>query len=335
LRLTHRSVSITDRSSIGEARRVAMQAAQSLGFNESRRSDIGIVATEAASNVLSHASSGELLVCPFVDGDTARLDVLALDSGPGIREIGRAMEDGFSTGGTQGQGLGAIRRLSDEFGLYSPPEKGTVCWSRFRTLSVLEAPDFGLINVPVQGETLCGDGFLVLSGVSRSVYMVVDGLGHGAGAAEAADEAILTVRQHAARPLAEIMTRCHDALRKTRGAAMSIAAVDHQRRQLSFIGIGNVAAMLITGGVSKGLTAQNGTLGLMLPREPQEYTYPIERSTSLLMFSDGLSTKVGIGGFPGLQNRHPAILAAVLYRDFTRKRDDATILCAPIGKDAA
>ena len=68
-----------------------------------------------------------------------------------------------------------------------------------------------------------------------------------------------------------------------------------------------------------------------MPRLPQEYTYPIERNTVLLMFSDGLNTKSSISQYAGIQNRPAALIAAILYRDFSRKRDDATALVAPLG----
>lgn len=334
MRPTHKSIAITDRSSIGEARRVAAHTAMTLGFNEERRSDIGIVATEAATNILMHAQTGELLICPFSEGETIWLDLVALDSGPGIRDIDRAMEDGFSTIGTAGQGLGAVDRLSDFASLYSTGEKGTVYWSRFMAGEAVPTSSAGVINIPVRGESQCGDGFFMEIGDSRSLYMVVDGLGHGAGATEAAEEAIATVRRFSRESLTEIISRSHDALKKTRGAAMSIAAVDHDRLIVTYAGVGNIGAALITGSNSRSLVSQNGTLGAVLPRVPQEYTYPIERKTSLLMFSDGLSTKVGIAEYPGIQNRHPALIAGVLYRDFGRKRDDATALFAPIGGTA-
>jgi len=333
VRLTHRSIAISDRSSIGEARRVAVHAAYTLGFDEAQRSDIGIVATEAATNILNHARSGKLLVCPFLQDTSSWIDLFALDCGPGIAEVGRAMEDGFSTHGTAGQGLGAIKRLSDESAVYSAAGKGTVCWARFLNGPVVPPMAAGVVNVPVQGESLCGGGFLIVHEASRSLYMVVDGLGHGPGAAAAADEAVDMVKRFSSRPLAEIMSRSHDALKKTRGAALSAAAVDHKSRVLSYIGIGNVSAVLVTGSASKFLTAQNGTLGLAFPRSPQEYTYPVERNTLLLLFSDGISTKAGLSAYPGLQNRDPAVIAAVLCRDFSRKRDDVTVLCAAVGRD--
>jgi len=331
LRLNHKTIAIDDKSSIGEARRAAVQLAQALGFDEGRRSDIGIASTEAATNVLLHATRGELLLCPFVDGDHFWLDIFALDEGPGIRDLGRAMEDGFSSIGTAGQGLGAIARLSDESSLYSSPGKGTVYWCRFQSGSASSAAAVGLVNVPIRGESVCGDNYFLQINSVQSLYMVVDGLGHGPGAAEAADEAVAVVSQSAGEPTSEIITRVHNALKKTRGAAMSVAVVDHDRRIVTYAGVGNISCNLLHGVTSRSLVSQNGTLGAVLPRVPQEYTYPIEPNTILLMFSDGLGSKASLVGYPGLQNRHPALAAGILYRDFSRRRDDATVLVAKMG----
>jgi anti-sigma regulatory factor (Ser/Thr protein kinase) len=309
--------------------------AQTLGFDEGRRSDIGIAATEAATNVLLHATRGEMLVCPFAEGDHFWLDILALDDGPGIEDIGRAMEDGFSTVGTAGQGIGAIARLSDESSLYSIPDKGTVYWCRFKSPGTAPAMAVGVVNIPIKGESACGDGYFFQIAPARSLYMMVDGLGHGAGAAEAAHEAIAMVARSANEPAREILLRTHETLKKTRGAAMSLAIVDHERLMLTYAGVGNISSALLNGASSRSLVSQNGTLGAVLPRVPQEYTYPIERNTTLLMFSDGLVSRTNLSAYPGLQNRHLALTAGVMYRDFSRRRDDASVLLARIGGNRA
>jgi anti-sigma regulatory factor (Ser/Thr protein kinase) len=331
LRHVHKSIAIEDKSSVGEARRAAVQIAQTLGFGEDRRSDIGIAVTEAATNILLHATKGELLVCPVSEGEHIWLDLLALDSGPGILDVSRALEDGVSSIGTAGQGLGAIARLSDESSLYTTPGKGTVYWCRFKSTSSRSAVPIGLINIPIRGEIVCGDSYYVHVEPPRSIYMMVDGLGHGEGAAEAAGEAVATLSRYKRESAGEIIVRAHDALKKTRGAAMSIAIVDHERLVVTYAGIGNVSASLLNGGTARSLVSQNGTLGAVLPRVPQEYTYPIGPETVLLMFSDGLTTKASPIGYPGLQSRHPALIAGVLFRDFSRRRDDATIMIGPIG----
>lgn len=332
MRLTHKSIAMTDRSSVGEARRAAVAIAHTLGFDEQRRSDIGIVATEAANNIILHAGSGEFLVCPFQHGPTAWLDLLALDNGPGIRDVSQAVEDGYSTIGTAGEGLGSIQRLSDISSLYSAPQRGTVFWSRFRKSSSQSEPAYGAVNVPIKGETVCGDAYFALPGRSRSLYMVVDGLGHGAHAAEAADEAVSVVTGCVDESATEIITRTHDALKKTRGAAMSVTIVEHERKSVTHAGVGNVSSALVNGATMRNMVSQNGTLGAILPRV-HEYTYPLESRSSLVMCSDGLNSKLNLSGYPGLLNRPSQLIAGLLYRDFSRKRDDATVLFASLGGD--
>lgn len=329
----HRSIAITDRSSAGEVRRTAVAAAQALGFDEQRRSDIGIVATEAANNVVLHGGGGEFLVCPFQRGSQAWLDLLALDTGSGIRDVAQAVEDGYSTIGTTGQGLGAMQRLSDSSSLYSLPQRGTAFWSQFQKDPKQSGRSYGAVNIAMKGETRCGDAILVLPGMTRSLYMVVDGLGHGAQAAEAADEAVLTVQGCAQEPAAEIITRTHDALKKTRGAAMSVAIVEHEKKLITYSGIGNVSGSIVSGTSSRSMISQNGTLGAILPRV-HEYTYPFQDRSFLVMYSDGLNTKCSTVGFPGLLSRPAQLIAGVLYRDFSRRRDDATVLLASLGEDA-
>jgi anti-sigma regulatory factor (Ser/Thr protein kinase) len=328
----HSSTAITDQSSVGEARRKALQHAQALGFDEAHRSNIGIAVTEMATNVLVHGRGGEILLCPFGEaGEPVWLDVLALDAGPGIRDMARAMEDGFSTAGTAGQGLGAVQRLADESSLFSTEGKGTVSWGRFRLGPLPVVADLGVVSIPVKGETKCGDGYVLQLEASRSLYMMVDGLGHGVGANEAATEAMASVRQNSCETATEMVRVAHDALKKTRGAAMSVALVDHDRKICTYAGVGNVTGVLVAGTSSRTMVSQNGTLGAVLPRTIQEYTYPIEPNTLLLMFSDGLNTRAELGSYAGVQHRHPMVMAGLLYRDFTRRRDDATVMVAPVG----
>lgn len=324
---------IGDRSAIGEARRLAMSLGQSLGFDEGTRSNIGIVATELATNTLLHAQTGELLICPGEYGGCAWLDLLALDNGLGIADVSRALEDGFSTIGTAGQGFGAIQRMSDSASVYSIPSRGTVVWSRFSGPRPMDEPALGAISVPLRGETVCGDAYLVLPGKSRSIYMMVDGLGHGRGAYEAAQEAVAVTAKSSAESPIEILTQAHGALKKTRGAAMSVAVVNHDRKVITYGGVGNISAALITGTGARSLVSQNGTLGVSFGR-PQEFIYPYESNTALLMFSDGISSKCALSGYAGLQNRHPQLISGVLYRDFTRGRDDATVMFARLEGDS-
>lgn len=328
-----KSILVEDRSSIGEARRAAANVATDLQFDEQRRSDISIVVTELATNIVQHAQRGEMLICPVEAGATW-LDILALDCGPGIREISRAFEDGVSTGGTAGQGLGAVKRLADMVSIYSTDGAKTAVFCRFNLSPLQESVPVGVVSIPVRGEIASGDSYLALPGPSRSLYMVVDGLGHGTVAAEAATRAVDAVQASAQETLTEIMFTTHNALRSTRGAAMSIALIDHKRSLITYAGVGNVSAMVGKSGTSRSMISRNGTLGAVLPTI-QEYSYPFETGMMLLMFSDGLTSKCGFGGYPGIFNRPPGLIAGLLYRDFTRRRDDATALVAELNGERA
>lgn len=329
MRHLHKSIAITDRSSIGEARRAANAVAQSVGFDGDRRSDISIVATELANNVLLHGSGGEVLLCP-TEGGQSWLDIMALDKGPGIRDVNRAFEDGVSTIGTAGHGLGAVQRLSDDVSLYSNPGGGTVVFCRFKLPEASNTVPLGVVSIPFHGEVKCGDSYLVVPGVNRSLFMVVDGLGHGAVASEAANEALKAVNAASQESLSDIMITTHNALKATRGAAMSIAVVDHERSVVNYAGVGNISAAIGSGTSTRGMASRNGTLGAVLPKV-QEYTYPFNTGATLLMFSDGLNSKCSLSDYPnGILKRPPALIASLLYRDFSRRRDDATILVASL-----
>jgi anti-sigma regulatory factor (Ser/Thr protein kinase)/serine/threonine protein phosphatase PrpC len=299
-----------------------------MGFDEQKRSDMSIVVTELGNNVLLHAGTGHILICP-VEAGAVCLDILAVDNGPGIRDVVRAFEDGISTGGTAGQGLGAVKRLSDTVSLYSVLDRGTVVFCRFGLPGDPENIPVGVISIPIHGEVECGDSYLALPGPSRSFYMIVDGLGHGAVASAAAREAVKSVQACAQESLAEIMSATHNALRVTRGAAMSIAVVDHERSLVTYAGVGNVSATVGNGTSTRSMVSRNGTLGAVLPKV-QEYTYPFEPGMMLIMYSDGLTSKCSLSGYPGIMNRPPSLIAGLLYRDFSRQRDDATVLVASL-----
>src|SRR5580658_4184361 len=112
-------VTFDDSSQVGQARRRAVYLASALGFDEIRLGELSIVVTEAARNIAAHAKEGYVILSPWAVGTGAGMDVFAIDRGKGIPDVDRACEDGFSTAGTAGQGLGAISRIAGEFHIHS------------------------------------------------------------------------------------------------------------------------------------------------------------------------------------------------------------------------
>jgi hypothetical protein len=291
-----------------------------------------------ATNVLKHGGGGEVVVRATVDAaDAAAVEVLALDRGPGMNAA-LCLTDGYSTTGTPGLGLGAVRRASAIFDVYSQPQKGTALMSRVTPSAssgssagrLSNAPsasafDIAGISVARRGETECGDGWGFKATSSGGLLVVADGLGHGPHAAAAARAAFAAFdKAPAAVNLVELMTRVHEALRPTRGAAIAIAAIDRTEERLRFCGLGNISGVILSPTGTRHLVSHNGTAGHEL-RRLQEFVLPWPSGSLLLLHSDGIATHWRLDDYPGLATHSPALIAGVLYRDFNRGRDDATV----------
>lgn len=320
---------IRDSSHAGEARRAAVRCAEMIGMKENDAGAIAIAATEIATNVVKHANAGTVICEPIGHNGSRGLRLLSIDKGPGIRNIASALQDGYSTSGTSGNGLGAVRRLATHFDIYSIPGQGTCIlaefWPHKKVPAVANPLQLGVVSVPIHGESVCGDGWAVKATVDNVFLMVVDGLGHGTYAAEAAREAERVLVETDSTAPSTILQACHDALRKTRGAAAAVAAINREKGTLSFAGLGNIASTLMSRQNRRGLASHNGTVGHQMHRL-QEFTFPWNEESVLIMHSDGVGTRWDLEQYPGVGSKHPSLIAAVLYRDFARQRDDATVM---------
>lgn len=327
-----RCFSVLDDTQVAAARRGAVSLAQSLGFGEDDAGRVAIVSTELATNLLKHGAGGELLVGAFEDRAGSGVECLALDRGPGMADVEACLRDGHSTAGSPGTGLGAVLRQSSTTEIYSRPGLGTAVLARLRPgrswKSEPPPPAWsGAVSLPKAGEDACGDAWCVQSYPAGFTLMVADGLGHGPIAAEAAHAAVRVFLTSHGRPPGEILELMHAALRPTRGAAISIARLEAERGLVVFAGIGNVAGTLVAGAGERRMVSHNGTIGHTAKRI-QEFTYPFDEPPLVVLCSDGLGTSWSLDRYPGLRERHPSLIAGVLYRDHTRGRDDVTVLVA-------
>jgi anti-sigma regulatory factor (Ser/Thr protein kinase) len=332
----HRQVTIDEASQTSEARYAARDAAEVAGFAEGDVYRAGLIATELATNLVKHAAGGgELLVRCLRGRPRGEMELIAIDRGPGMHDVGRSMVDGHSTAGTSGTGLGAVRRLADAFDIYSQDGRGTVVLARLRERPAAPAPALRLVfagvSVAKKNEILCGDAWQVFHDSDGALAVVADGLGHGEHASRASAAALATVDPQRALGLTDRLQHMHDGLRHTRGAAVAIAEIQISRRLLKYAGIGNISGTIDGEGVTRHAVSLNGTLGHEV-RRFQEYTYPWPSDALFVMHSDGLTSHWSLNGYRGLRSRHPAVVAAVLYRDFSRQRDDVTVV---VGREAA
>jgi hypothetical protein len=263
------------------------------------------------------------------------LEILALDRGPGIADLQASMSDGYSSAGTAGNGLGAVQRLSHRMEIVSWPKLGTAILARLETGNppaqrVTAQPRWGAVSVAKPGEDVCGDGWIVHDGAQARSVMIADGLGHGPDAARAASRAIRTFLDSMNQPLPGVLEDIHRDLHGTRGAAVSLARLDHAGQNVSFVGVGNVAGLLAANGaMPRHMISFPGTAGHNA-RKIQAFDYPLSDGL-VILYSDGLATSWSLGAYPGLAFAHPTLIAGVLYRDFWRRRDDVTIVVARSG----
>jgi anti-sigma regulatory factor (Ser/Thr protein kinase) len=323
-------VRVEESSQVAAARRAAADLSWRLHFDETTAGRLALVVTELATNLVKHGGGGEILLRPFEAAPVGAVEVVALDRGPGMANVARCLEDGYSTAGSPGTGLGAVQRLSTGFDVWSRPKNGVAV--RIKIAPHGEAPcdaafQIGAISVPAPGEVECGDAWSVERRPGSVTVLVVDGLGHGPDAAAAAREA---VRAFDATPGTLPVPRVealNAALRATRGAAMAVAHIDAARKMVRFSGLGNITAAIHREDSVRHLVSHHGTAGHGT-RRIEEYTYPWDDQSVLVMHSDGITARHDLAAYPGLLQRHPGLVAGVLYRDFARGRDDATVVVA-------
>ena len=196
-----------------------------------------------------------------------------------------------------------------------------------------ELIDWGVASRALAGEMESGDRCLVKKMENGALLAAADGLGHGAEAALAAKLAIRTVETQAHRPLLEIVEACHRALLQTRGAALSLALWNAERREVTWVGVGNVEGILLKNGTGQRperehLVPRRGVVGDRLP-PLQASIVAVPREGLLVFATDGISD-----GFDQvLETRAaPQSQADGILARYSRSADDALVLVARLGR---
>lgn len=324
-------IDVAEISEVAAARRVAQHCAEAMNLGEQIAARAALVTTELGTNLVKHGGGGSILFGSDERQDKI-LTILAIDKGRGIGNVSAALRDGYSTAGSPGTGLGAIERASAEFDIYTLAEKGTAVLCRVGTPSSdyqARPPRVvvGGICLPKRGETENGDGWTAIVGAEVVTIAVADGLGHGPAAALASTGVLRVVREREQLPLTELLEDAHGATRATRGSAVGFSRILLGSGRLDFVGVGNIAATITDEDGHRKTVSLPGIVGHEM-RRVQLYSYPWTASSVLVMHSDGLSTSWNLNSYPGLADRDPMLIAAVLFRDFCRGTDDATVVVA-------
>ena len=322
----HADIPVGDASRVGEARRRAAALAEQSGLGETDAGRLALVVTELGNNLLRHATGGRLLIS--ARPQRQEVEVIAIDRGPGISNLARSLGDGYSTGGTPGTGLGAVRRLSQDFDIHSSEPHGSVVLSRVRAPTAGRQPRAGVsvaaVSTAAPGEHVCGDGWAFACEGTRAAVLVVDGLGHGPQAAEAAAAAIEAFREEPLADPRRLLERAHARLRATRGAALTVMLADLEANTVRCAGAGNVIGRIVSGVEDRTLLTQHGTVGVTI-RTPEETRMAWPPHALLFVCSDGIESRWKPELVRPALGRDPAIVAALVLREHCRGRDDATV----------
>lgn len=323
------TVALRDPSHVAAARQGVARITNALGFGDTAAGRAAIVVTEAATNIAKHAGKGTLAAQPLAVGACVGIEILAIDAGPGMHDFESSARDGHSTAGTAGNGLGAIRRQSDDFEVYTRPGSGTIIRAVVWAAEKPDARDYeiGALCVPKPGETVCGDAWGAELGAHGATLVLADGLGHGPDASRAASLAVDVLYRHPGESAIRLLDRAHGKLKPTRGAAVAVMRHSSAKGEISFAGVGNISAMVLEAGGRRAMVSHNGIVGHNVHKS-QEFHYAWPRGSLLVAHTDGIDTHWDLKAFPGIADCHPSVIAAMIYREHARGRDDCGIVVA-------
>ncbi len=187
--------------------------------------------------------------------------------------------------------------------------------------------EWAVAGVPLHAETVSGDLHVVAPFDGGVLIGAIDGLGHGPEAAEAARAAVAVLEAHPAESLLRLVERCHDALRKTRGAVITLASFHGRNDEMTWMGVGNVEGMLVRADPTKAIEAaplRGGIVGLRLP-VTREDSVSVSPGDVLILATDGIR-----GGFTSRLDRSAsaAYLAESILSEHRKSSDDATVVVA-------
>lgn len=319
---------IEDTSQVGHARREASRLASSIGFDEGAAGKVALVATELASNLLKHATRGTMYLSLVPGRSCQGIELVTVDQGPGFA-LHQCLADGYSTRGTQGIGLGGISRQSQVLDAWSDAQGSVVVARLYPNAQKSEDLRIGACQLSLPSEPVSGDGWAMGLGADDLAVMMVDGLGHGVLAHEAAQAACSAFVQAPFDGQLAQIDRLHKAMAGGRGGAVALARVQLKSHAMSYLGIGNIAGSVASDEGSRGMASMPGIVGGAF-RKPQVFQSVVSGGI-LILHSDGLSTRWNLRDFPGLLRRHPAVLAWALHRHASRGRDDATVVAFDLG----
>ena len=317
-------------------------AARRMGYSDVRRENMALVASELVTNLIKHAG-GKGVIQIWEHPDQV-LDLVSFDYGPGVNNLALAQQDGYSTSGTLGKGLGSMQRLSDEFAIFSQkPHQihtgrwhGTAVWCRFHLKEKdknsrkeptpkKETFEYGMFTRSLANDRYNGDHIYLQNHDGRARLLHLDGLGHG----ESAQLATVNLGSYVTQSgnLKGLIETVDRHLRTTtRGAVAVSYEIDPESKSLHLLGVGDMGVHLWQNNTVQHFSFAPGVLGRE-HKTPVESEIRLDPGSTVISTSDGIRRGWDAESFPGLFNQHPQLLAYVLGNAMARITDDQSV-CA-------
>ncbi|GAC1420286.1 MAG: serine/threonine protein kinase [Flavisolibacter sp.] len=331
----HLAFKATDRSYFAILKKEIHNLAVGASFTEAQVGELDIIVAEAVSNLVKHAGGGQVWVKLIEEDGVQGIEIISIDNGPGMADVSKMVADGVSTKNTLGQGLGAMKRLSSVFQVYSLKNWGTVILMRIfkEELSRLKKPpvkEIRSVVIPKTGEIECGDGFYYSVTRDHIKIFLGDGLGHGPEAAAAVAEAGKAFLHFSEIDPVEIIRYINSEVKKTRGLVGTVAVFDMSEKKWKICGVGNISTKIMSPANSKNAMAYNGIIGLNVPRSLNSHDVEYEKGQYIIMCSDGIKSKWDTVKYAAVQRYDASILAASLLKEYGRLTDDMSVAVCKI-----
>ena len=334
--MSKNSTTIAVSGDIKRAYSSVSEIAKSMGFSKIEISSLVNAVSEIATNVIKYATKGSMHV--YVSKNKRVLEIIIEDKGPGIRDLEKALQEGYSSGLGLGIGLGAAERAMDEFEITTKIGKGTKVIMKKYLPIPHEEIEYGVFSISKPGELLNGDAYVVREFNGDSVLLaVIDGEGHG----EKANHAMVVVKDIVEKnyklPLDEIMRKCHQSLIQKNGRRAVVGLCKLSLHHLEYLGIGDTDIMVIAddegrlsphshpgqlGAGYKNVNEKTSTLDFLPTLKVQKFTCP--REVTIILWSDGIQRRFRKEDLP-VEEKAQKIASAIVDK-FIRGTDDTTVL---------
>jgi anti-sigma regulatory factor (Ser/Thr protein kinase) len=330
-------ITVRDEADVSVVREAIREASASVGLPHLRAEALVTAASELGQNLRLHAGGGQVALREVIRQGIAGLEVIARDRGPGIADPTAALKGPTTDAGQSpsgpglGAGLAAAHRLADELDLEVRWQESTTARAR-KFASPLPRRELAILARACGGEQVIGDDAVAVRRDELLSIAVADGLGHGPYARQAATRALSGLRADPAvlpEPLAAL-EEAQQALGETRGVVMAVVRIDRRAGEVTCACAGNVSAHLYRDRSVFRFACPPGVLGAPGTRlgKLNVDRAPYTERTVLVMFTDGISSRLDLSDDPALLREHPMVIAHRILIEHGKSHDDNLVLVA-------